>query len=283
MVNELINLNDKNRIPIILTIVVIILIMVIGFTSQQRDQIFILERGLGNLFLPVQRVLTQGLAGIEENIVTLIRSSEIKAENEALQTINHELNEQLIELKLTQEELLELQSLKNTLNSIDRYVDYDPVTANVIAKNPGNWFEMFTIDAGTRQGLMKDSVVIGSGGLVGRVYETGTHWAKVIAIIDNSSSVSFQVLRDGSLQGIVSGSVTNELSGYLFDPDAEVVVGDQLITSGIGLYPKGILIGEVTAVDRTADLLLKSVEVEPAVNFKRLDKVLVISYRPIDE
>lgn len=283
MVNELINLNDKNRIPIILTIVVIILIMVIGFTSQQRDQIFILERGLGNLFLPVQRVLTQGLAGIEENIVTLIRSSEIKAENEALQTINHELNEQLIELKLTQEELLELQSLKNTLNSIDRYVDYDPVTANVIAKNPGNWFEMFTIDAGTRQGIMKDSVVIGSGGLVGRVYETGTHWAKVIAIIDNSSSVSFQVLRDGSLQGIVSGSVTNELSGYLFDPDAEVVVGDQLITSGIGLYPKGILIGEVTAVDRTADLLLKSVEVEPAVNFKRLDKVLVISYRPIDE
>jgi rod shape-determining protein MreC len=283
MVNELINLNDKNRIPIILTVIVILLIMVIGFSSRQRDQLLLFERGIGNVFMPVQRVITQGMSRVEESFVTLIRLSEIKAKNEQLTTENNELNQQLIELQLLQEELNELQSLRRTLNSIERSGDFFPVTANVIAKNPGNWFEMFTIDTGTQKGLQKDSVVIGSGGLVGRVYETGGHWAKVIAIIDNSSSVSFQILRDGSMQGIVSGSVTHELSGYLFDPDAEVVVGDQLITSGIGLYPRGILIGVVTSVDRTPDLLLKQVEVEPAVNFKSLDKVLVISPRTIDE
>lgn len=283
MVNELINLNDKNRIPIILTVIVILLIMVIGFSSGQREQLLIFERGIGNVFLPVQRVITQGMSRVEENFVTLIRLSEIKEKNERLISENNELNQQVIELQLAQEELSELQRLQRTLNNIERSSDFFPVTANVIAKNPGNWFEMFTIDAGTQKGLQKDSVVIGSGGLVGRVYETGGHWAKVIAIIDNSSSVSFQVLRDGAMQGIVSGSVTHELSGYLFDPDAEVVVGDQLITSGIGLYPRGILIGEVTAVDRTPDLLLKQVEVEPAVNFKSLDKVLVISPRTIDE
>ncbi|SMP49731.1 rod shape-determining protein MreC [Anoxynatronum buryatiense] len=283
MVNELINLNDKNHVPIILTIVVIVLIMIIGFTSHQREQIFILERGLGNVFLPIQRMISKGMSQVEESLVTLIRSSDIKDENNQLRAINESLQHQLIELQLTQEELSELQQLQRTLNSIDRRDDFFPVTANVIAKNPGNWFEMFTIDAGSQQGVEKDSVVIGSGGLVGRVYETGHFWSKVIAIIDNSSSVSFQVLRDGSLQGIISGSVTNELSGYLFDPDAEVVVGDQLITSGIGLYPKGILIGEVTTIDRTPDLLLKSVNVEPAVNFNRLDKVLVISPRTIDE
>lgn len=283
MVNELINMNDKNRIPIILTVIVILLIMVIGFSSRQRDQLLIFERGIGNVFLPIQRVITQGMSRVEESFVTLIRLSEIKAKNEQLTTENNELNQQLIELQLRQEELSELQRLQRTLNNIERFSDFFPVTANVIAKNPGNWFEMFTIDAGTQKGLQKDSVVIGSGGLVGRVYETGGHWAKVIAIIDNSSSVSFQILRDGSLQGIVSGSVTHELSGYLFDPDAEVIVGDQLITSGIGLYPRGILIGEVTAVDRTPDLLLKQVEVEPAVNFKSLDKVLVISPVTIDE
>ncbi|WP_283408627.1 rod shape-determining protein MreC [Anoxynatronum buryatiense] len=279
----MINLNDKNHVPIILTIVVIVLIMIIGFTSHQREQIFILERGLGNVFLPIQRMISKGMSQVEESLVTLIRSSDIKDENNQLRAINESLQHQLIELQLTQEELSELQQLQRTLNSIDRRDDFFPVTANVIAKNPGNWFEMFTIDAGSQQGVEKDSVVIGSGGLVGRVYETGHFWSKVIAIIDNSSSVSFQVLRDGSLQGIISGSVTNELSGYLFDPDAEVVVGDQLITSGIGLYPKGILIGEVTTIDRTPDLLLKSVNVEPAVNFNRLDKVLVISPRTIDE
>ncbi|WP_343187345.1 rod shape-determining protein MreC [Anoxynatronum sibiricum] len=283
MVNELINLNDKNHVPIILTILVIVLIMIIGFTSHQREQIFILERGLGNVFLPIQRVISKSMSQVEESLVTLIRSSDIKDENNQLRSVNESLQHQLIELQLTQEELSELRQLQRTLNSIDRHDDFFPVTANVIAKNPGNWFEMFTIDAGSQQGVEKDSVVIGSGGLVGRVYETGHFWSKVIAIIDNSSSVSFQVLRDGSLQGIISGSVTNELSGYLFDPDAEVVVGDQLITSGIGLYPKGILIGEVTTIDRTPDLLLKSVNVEPAVNFNRLDKVLVISPRTIDE
>ncbi|MEN1762065.1 rod shape-determining protein MreC [Anoxynatronum sibiricum] len=279
----MINLNDKNHVPIILTILVIVLIMIIGFTSHQREQIFILERGLGNVFLPIQRVISKSMSQVEESLVTLIRSSDIKDENNQLRSVNESLQHQLIELQLTQEELSELRQLQRTLNSIDRHDDFFPVTANVIAKNPGNWFEMFTIDAGSQQGVEKDSVVIGSGGLVGRVYETGHFWSKVIAIIDNSSSVSFQVLRDGSLQGIISGSVTNELSGYLFDPDAEVVVGDQLITSGIGLYPKGILIGEVTTIDRTPDLLLKSVNVEPAVNFNRLDKVLVISPRTIDE
>lgn len=283
MVNELINLNDKNRIPILLTIVVIVLIMIIGFTAQQREEMNVIERGVGRVFQPLQKVITRGMATVEESVVTLIKSSEIKEDNDKLREKNEELQLNIIELQLSQEELMELRTLRQTLNNIDRNEELNPVTANVIAKNPGNWFQMFTIDAGTQDGVKKDSVVIGSGGLVGRVYETGGNWAKVISMIDNSSSVSFQILRDGTYQGIVSGSVNHELSGYLFDPDAEVVVGDQLITSGIGLYPRGILIGEVTEVDRTADLLLKSVVVEPAVNFKRLDKVLIIHPREVDE
>ena len=159
MVNELINLNDKNHVPIILTIIVIILIMIIGFTSHQREQIFILERGLGNVFLPVQRVISRSMSRMEESLVTLIRSSEIKEENNELRATNEALQHQLIELQLKQEELMELQQLQRTLNSIDRRDDFFPVTANVIAKNPGNWFEMFTIDAGSQHGIEKDSVV----------------------------------------------------------------------------------------------------------------------------
>ena len=251
--------------------------MVIGFTSQQRDRLLLPEQGIGTVFMPVQRIITQGMSVLQENIITIVQSSEIKELNQRLVSENQLLQQQLIEKRLAEEELFELRQLRRMLNSIERSEDFTHVTANVIAKNPGNWFYMFTIDAGTQHQISKNSVVIGSGGLVGRVYEAGPYWSKVIAIIDNSSSVSFQVLRDGSLQGIVSGSVTHQLSGYLFDPDAEIVIGDQLVTSGVGLYPKGILIGEVTAVDRTTDLLLKSIEVDPAANFHRLNKVLVIN------
>lgn len=279
----MLNINEKNRIPVIVTIVAILLVMAIGFTSRQRENILIVERIVGNVFVPVQRSISTVMHRFEDGIVTLIRSSEIKEENRLLIEKNQQLQEELIDVKLEREELQELQDLRLALNSMDRRAEYYPVTANVIAKNPGNWFEMFTIDAGMHHGIRTNSIVIGSGGLVGRVYETGTYWSKVIALIDNSSSVSFQVLRDGSIQGILSGSITHELSGYLFDPDAEVVIGDQLITSGIGLYPKGILIGEITSIGKTPDLLLKSIGVEPAVNFNRLDKVLVISPRIIDE
>ena len=112
---------------------------------------------------------------------------------------------------------------------------------------------------------------------MGRVYDVGGNWSKVVSIIDSNSSVSFQVLRNKSYQGIISGSITNELKGYLFDPNAEVVMGDKLITSGLGMYPKGIMIGEVIEVSKSSDQLLKTVTVEPAVNFQRLNKVLVIS------
>ncbi len=283
MVTKLIDLNDKNRIPIILTIIVILLIMVIGFTAQQREDMILVERFIGNVFMPVQRVISHSMTQIEVTIVTLLKSSEIRDENNRLREENELFQQEMVDIQLTREELNELRVLQDMLNNIERDPNMHTVTANVVAKNPGNWFEMFTIDAGSSNGVKKDSVVIGSGGLVGRVYETSGNWSKVISIIDNSSSVSFQVLREGTYQGIVSGSVNHELSGYLFDPDAEIVVGDQLLTSGIGLYPRGILIGTVTEVGRTADLLLRSVEVEPAVNFKRLNKVLVVSPRTFNE
>ena len=87
-------------------------------------------------------------------------------------------------------------------------------------------------------------------------------------------------MRNKNFKGIITGSVSYELSGYLFDPLAEVIVGDKLLTSGLGIYPPGILIGEVIEVSRTTDQLLKTVTVEPSVNFKRLNKVLV--YIPLN-
>lgn len=276
-------MNDRNKIPIIMTIVVIFLIMVIGFTSQQRERLTPFEKWVGDLFMPFQRVVSQGYHGIESQIRTLLRSGEMKEENRKLKEELHQHQLELIDIQLKREEIAELKNLQNTLNSIDRSSFSKNITANVIGNNSGNWFQMFTVDAGESKGVEVNSVVLGSGGLIGRVYETGNSWSKVISIIDNSSSVSFQVLRDGNLQGIVSGSVDNELRGYLFDPDADIVVGDKLITSGIGLYPKGILIGDITDISTSTDQLLQNIEVKPAVNFNRMNKVTIINPRISEE
>ena len=127
--------------------------------------------------------------------------------------------------------------------------------------------------------MTKNSTVINGNGLVGLVYEVGEDWSKVISIIDQKSSVGFEMLRvSDDYDGILSGTTNYELIGELFDPLASIRVGEYIVTSGLGMYPKGILIGKVYEVIEDKDLILKRVKVTPVVNFRKIDKVMVIPY-----
>ncbi|SCY15854.1 rod shape-determining protein MreC [Alkaliphilus peptidifermentans DSM 18978] len=267
----------------IVAISAIILIIVMGVTTGQRDDITFVEKWVGNIISPVQGVFNSGVTAVGENFSRIINIGKISRENDELRIKAEALEKEVISLRLNRDELEELRGLKYALGYIDDEAKYEPITANIIGKTPGNWFNTFTISVGEKHGITKDSIVLASNGLVGRVFEVGGNWAKVVAIVDNDSSVSFQVLRDNKTQGIISGSITNELSGYVFDPMSEVMVGDKLVTTGIGIYPEGILIGEVKAVEKSGNQLLKTIEVEPAVNFRRLTKVLVMRANSLAE
>ena len=118
--------------------------------------------------------------------------------------------------------------------------------------------------------------VIASGGLVGIVSEVGKSYAKVRSIIDDNSKVSFKLARDSKQLGVVAGNAMGEVSGYMLDSGSLVSQGDTIITSGLGTYPEGLEIGTVQDVAYNSNTLLKEVTVEPAVNFKSLEKVSVI-------
>lgn len=267
----------KDRSAIIIAIVAIVLIIVMGVTAGQREKLTVVEKWVGNIISPIQRGVSAGASTIGEGLRSVFSFKSIKKENVELQKEVIELQKRVTAAQLDRDELEELRGLKFALNYIEEGIEYSSITANVIAKTPGNWFDIFTINAGEEHGITTDSIVMSGNGLIGRVYELGDNWAKVVSIIDNNSSVSFQVQRDADTQGILSGSITNELSGYLFDPLAEVVIGDKLITSGLGNFPKGIPIGEVIDVAKSSDQLLITVKVQPAVNFNRMGKVIVMT------
>ncbi|WP_330656249.1 rod shape-determining protein MreC [Alkaliphilus flagellatus] len=273
---------SKNGSAMIVAIVAIILIIISGITAKQRENITVVEKWIGNLITPVQSVINTGVSSLGENISSIARLTKLKTENEELKKEVEALEKEVLNLSMAKSELEELKGLKYALNYIEDTEKYNTITASIVGKSPGNWFNIFTIDVGENQGIKKDSIVLDSNGLVGRVYEVGGTWSKVISIIDNNSSVSFQIMRDSSLQGIVTGSITNEVTGYLFDPLADVIVGDKIVTSGLGIYPKGITIGEIVEIDKSGDHLLKTIKVEPSVNFKRITKVLVMGPRQID-
>ncbi|CBH21514.1 putative rod shape-determining protein precursor [Acetoanaerobium sticklandii] len=198
------------------------------------------------------------------------------------------LRTQLIKNTVTESELKQLSDLKQSLNFIEEDYEKNYVTASIVGKNDGNYYTSFTISAGKNQNVQKDGIVLTGKGLVGRIYEVSDNYSKAISILDSKSSVSFQVLREERYTGIASQNVTMDyeykdfegyIKGYLFDINYKVLPGDIIITSGLGLYPKGIPIGSIDKIIEDKNNLLKYVKIKPYVNLKKIDKVMILNPR----
>ncbi len=261
----------------------ILLIAIMGITMGGRQNITLLENFAGRVITPIQKGFYAIGNGISSKVAPIINVWEIKEINESLVVENEQLKKELIDKTLTKLELEELEYLKEALKYTNKMNVKKYVSCDVVAKDQGNWFNLFTVDAGTNQGVTKNSAVINGSGLVGLVYEVGDNWSKVVSVIDNKASVGFQTLdHTYSYVGQLNGSVDFNLTGYLFDPTADIQEGVTLITSGLGIYPKGILIGKISEVIIDKNELLTGIIVEPFVDFKQIDKVMIIPYEELD-
>ena len=139
-----------------------------------------------------------------------------------------------------------------------------------------NIFNVFTINAGKDDGVTPGSIVVNEDGLVGKVVTVGKTWSKVLGIVDANDSVSFTLLRDPEVVGVLSGDGEGGMSGYLFDEEKSLNKGDILITSGMSLYPAGITIGKVSSVVYDESSREKRINVEPQVNFRAIRMVTVL-------
>lgn len=205
--------------------------------------------------------------------------AELVEENEELQKKVDELTAENSQLIQNQYELDRLQQLY----SLDQqYTEYKKVAAQVISKDPGNWYSTFVINRGTNDGIDVDMNVISGSGLVGIVTEVGTNWATVRSIIDDSSNVSAMTATTADTC-IVTGNLElmdqNKLSFIqLSDEEEQVQVGDKIVTSHISdKFLKGILIGYISEIETDANNLTRTGTLIPAVDFAHLQEVLVIT------
>ena len=124
-------------------------------------------------------------------------------------------------------------------------------------------------------------VVLAGAGLVGKIIEVGPGYAKVRSIIDDNSSVSAIVARTNDLC-TVRGDLTLFNEGYLavdyISDEINLVLNDEITTSHLGtVYPPGILIGEVIKIEDNPTTLTQAAFINPYVDFKDLQEVLVIN------
>ncbi len=271
---------DKFSIPskywlLILTVVCILLMSVTFLTDYTPATV---NKVAGYVVVPFQN----GVSRVGSWIST--RVDELGELRVVLQE-NQELKEQIAELTIQntqlQQDKYELTNLRELYKLDEQYSGYDKVGARIIARDSGNWFHAFTIDKGLNDGLAIDMNVIADGGLVGRITDIGSNWAKVNSIINDDSNVSAMALASsdtmivtGSLQLMAEGKIGFE---QLTDSKNQVETGDKVVTSNISdKYLTGILIGYVSEIAPDSNNITKSGTLTPAVDFEHLEEVLVI-------
>ena len=271
------NIKIKSKHLIVIMSLVCISLMLLTFTAKLPTGP--VKRVAGYIIVPFQNGLNEVgnlLSGVQDGFQ---KKSRLVKENKKLQEKVEELTTENSQLIQNQYELERLQKLYDL---DQQYAEYDKVAAEVISKDPGNWYDTFVINKGSDDGIKKDMNVITIGGLVGIVTETGSNWSTVRSSIDDSSNVSAQVATTsdtctvtGNLKLMDSGKL-----GFiqLRDEEGKVQVGDKIVTSQISdKFLKGILIGYISELEEDSNHLTYTGTLIPAVDFAHIQEVLVIT------
>jgi len=229
---------------------------------------------------PVARLLTGGadtaaiLTGEQPDYATLR-----EREREMERTVAR-LQIEIVQLKEIEQDYYRLSGL---LDYKSTHHDQELVTADVIARDTSGYLRWAIINRGVRDGIRVGQPVISDLGLVGYVDDIAARTAWVRLIIDQSSAVNARLL-DARAEGTVFGQLQGTLLMDLIPQEALVEPDEMVLTSGLGgKFPAGIVIGQVTSVQRQPAELFQQAQMRPLVDFEHLEIVSVItSFEPID-
>jgi len=196
----------------------------------------------------------------------------LEQENRMLKTRVAELMRELNEYRerhLEGTRLRDLLALKETLPGTAS-------AARVIDRENAYVFKTILIGKGTSDSLRVGLPVVSAEGVVGRIVEASWNVSRVLLITDFNSNVSAFV-QGSRVQGILQGGGSTGCSLKYVERTEEVRIGETIVTSGLGgVFPKGLILGTVSRVDRRGSGLFLNIDVSPAVHFSRLEEVLVV-------
>jgi len=251
-------------------LIIVIIIVLFSLSGRARPNSFIRQGIPGILKAPLR--LSYSLLGSLKNIFSYHR---LVKENTLLKQENITLRNTSLkndELYFENERLRDLLDYKKS-------VKYKTIPAQVIGRSNQIASQTILIDKGARDGLKPDMPVASNLGIIGRIYQLSDNIARVLLLNDPASRLAVIDQRSRA-DGLLIGQGQGELKMILISEDADIKAGDKIITSGYSLiFPKGLLIGEVTEVIEKKNSLTKEAIIAPAINFD-VEEVLCISYQP---
>ena len=263
---------------------VIVAHIVLISTQVRTRGVPLFEHVTFGVFAEVQRWTTGLVSGVHDTWTNYFALQQVRAENERLRQENAQLQIRLqgeraeAQQARTLQELLELRG-RHTFATTGAGVTSSPLaSSSVIGGGASPSFRTITIDKGTQDGVLADMAVIAPAGVVGRVVLPTGRAAKVQLLTDGEAGAGALVERSRA-QGVIEGT-GDGLRMVHVAGTADIKVGDVVVTSGIeGFYPKGLVIGQIQSIERSAGEY-SQVVVRPAVEYASLEAVLVVLAPP---
>ena len=262
----------RYRTPLLLVLILLLVFSVLSL-SLKRSPALSKVQGL------VISMTAPGLEGLEH----VGRSAKqlwlgyfylvgVRRQNAELQRQLEEYKQRGVHFQEAEQALTRLEALLD----LKRQVALPVIGARVIAYDPTLWSRSAIINQGKVQGVKEGLPVLAPQGIVGRVVEVYPEYSKVMLIVDRKSSADAMVQRT-RVRGMLKGKGGNRGSLEFVPKSADVQVGDLVLASGlVGLYPKGLVFGKVTAANKKNPGVFQEIEVTPSVDLSALEEVLVV-------
>lgn len=220
---------------------------------------------------PFQTLSTKVTSGVKNVWDDYIALWEIRDENKRLHAILDEYTEKF-------NDYLEAYSTYLALTEKLYFKEKEPfpsITARVVGKDPSYWFQTIMVDRGENDGVLEGMVARTEKGVVGQVIQVSPNYSKILLANAPSSAIDAMVQKN-RVRGILKGAGKGGYILHYVLKNADVAVGDRIVTAGIGgIFPAGVPLGVVAAVRKKQRGMFQEIEVDPFVDFQRIETVFI--------
>ncbi|MGW8193880.1 MAG: rod shape-determining protein MreC, partial [Desulforhopalus sp.] len=194
-----------------------------------------------------------------------------RAENKRLQALVDKYLTELGEYREAYSTYLYLQDLLDFKNKLV----FKPIAARVVGKEPAYWYQTIVVDRGRKDDVLEGMIALSPKGVVGQVIHAAEHYSKILLANAPSSAIDAMIQKTRT-RGILKGAGEKGYVLHYVLKNAEVAVGDQIVTAGIGgIFPAGIPLGQVSKIHKKRRGMFQEIEVQPHVDFQKLEFVLI--------
>jgi rod shape-determining protein MreC len=267
------NQGKKNKRNIILVSAILLFsLSLMTLNVKQEKGAHFVDSITAVILSPFQNFFSHTIQSASDSISHYFFLVDVARQNNQLklkiQSLINEKN-QLIEHIASQKRLTKLMAYEDDWEK-------KTVVASVIGRSATQWSKVVVVDKGTQDGLEDHLAVFADTGVIGQVIHAGINTSKVLLIVDGRSAID-ALFQDSRVSGVVVGMGDDECQLKFVPNTADIKVGDLVLSSGLGgVFPKGLIIGEVSQVFKKKQGLFQEIALIPSSDLSRLEEVLIL-------